>query len=72
MNYGEMLLHRNRPGDREKAGALLAQALEAAREMGMVKAVEDCEKLLGSRVGSRGWRRLSADRRLKWPQNGHY
>ena len=47
MNYGDMLIQRDAPGDREKARRLLLQALEAAREMGMAKVVEDCEGLLG-------------------------
>jgi class 3 adenylate cyclase/tetratricopeptide (TPR) repeat protein len=45
-DYGDMLLRRNAPGDRERARRLLEQALEAAREMGMAKVVEDCERLL--------------------------
>jgi tetratricopeptide (TPR) repeat protein len=45
-DYGNMLLQRDAPGDREKARALLQEALEAAREMGMAKVVEDCEALL--------------------------
>jgi tetratricopeptide (TPR) repeat protein len=47
LHYGDMLLRRNATGDREKARALLEQALEAARDMGMPKVVEDCERLLG-------------------------
>ena len=37
LNYGEMLLRRNRPGDRERAIALLQQALDFAKESGMGK-----------------------------------
>lgn len=48
MNYGGMLLRRDAPADREKARALLQQSLEAAREMGMAKVVEDCERLLAA------------------------
>ena len=48
-NYGEMLIRRDAPGDREKALPLLQQALDAAQEMGMKKLVEDCERLLGER-----------------------
>ena len=47
LNYGDMLLRRDGSGDREKARALLEQALEEARAMGMAKVVEDCERLLG-------------------------
>ena len=45
MNYAEMLLARDQPGDREKAGGLLERALASAREMGMAKVVADCEAL---------------------------
>jgi class 3 adenylate cyclase len=38
--YADMLLARDKPGDREKALELLAQALEAAQEMGMKALVE--------------------------------
>jgi hypothetical protein len=48
VNYGDMLLRRDAPGDREKARPLLQQALDAAREMGMVTLIEDCERLLGA------------------------
>jgi predicted ATPase len=40
--YGEVLLARGAPGDREKALGLLQQALDAAQEMGMKKVIEDC------------------------------
>jgi class 3 adenylate cyclase/tetratricopeptide (TPR) repeat protein len=53
LHYGDMLLRRNAAGDREKARGLLQQSLEAAREMGMPKVIEDCERLLGD-VGERG------------------
>ncbi len=46
LHYGDMLLRRNEPGDREKARALLQQSLEAARDMGMAKVIEDCDRLL--------------------------
>ncbi len=47
VNYGDMLIRRDAPGDREKARPLLQQALDAARAMGMAKLIEDCERLLG-------------------------
>jgi tetratricopeptide (TPR) repeat protein len=40
--YAAMLLARGVGGDRERALALLQLALDAAREMGMKKVVEDC------------------------------
>jgi len=46
LNYGDMLLRRDGSGDREKARALLEQALEEAQAMGMAKVVSDCERLL--------------------------
>lgn len=46
MNYADMLLRRDAPGDREKARPPLQQALKAAREMGMAEVVADCERLL--------------------------
>jgi tetratricopeptide (TPR) repeat protein len=46
MNYGDMLLRRDAPGDREKARAFLQQALEAAQQMGMPRVLADCERLL--------------------------
>src|SRR5262249_50176249 len=53
--YAEMLLTRNRPGDREKALALLARALEAAQEMGQKSVVEKAlaAKLRAQGVGAR-------------------
>lgn len=52
LHYGDMLLRRAstgsaQAGDREKARALLQQSLEAARDMGMAKVIEDCDRLLG-------------------------
>jgi hypothetical protein len=43
-----MLLRRNRPGDRERAVALLQQAHDFAKESGMGKVERDSEQLLGS------------------------
>src|SRR5206468_3058758 len=40
--YGAVLLARAAPGDRERAITLLELALDAAREMGMKKVIEDC------------------------------
>jgi tetratricopeptide (TPR) repeat protein len=48
MNYGDMLLRRDGPGDREKARALLRQAVEAAQDMGMVRVLADCESMLAT------------------------
>jgi len=48
LNYGDMLLRRDGPGDREKARALLEHALAAAEEMGMAKVAADCRALLTS------------------------
>jgi class 3 adenylate cyclase/tetratricopeptide (TPR) repeat protein len=45
-NYAQMLLARSEPADREKARGLLQEALDAARQMGMVKVASDCEALL--------------------------
>jgi hypothetical protein len=45
MNYADMLTRRDARADREKTRPLLRQALEAAREMGMAKLVDDCERL---------------------------
>jgi class 3 adenylate cyclase len=39
-NFADMLLARDEPGDREKALALLTQALDTAQEMGMKALVE--------------------------------
>ena len=50
LNYGDMLLHRNRTGDRERAAALLKQALAFAREAGMGKVRANSERLLESVV----------------------
>ena len=40
--YAAVLLTHAAPGDRERALALVQQALDAAQEMGMKKVVEDC------------------------------
>jgi DNA-binding CsgD family transcriptional regulator len=50
-DYANMLLARRGPGDRKKAYALLKEALEAAREMGMKSLEERAQKLLESRKG---------------------
>jgi tetratricopeptide (TPR) repeat protein len=42
LNYAKMLLARDSAGDRERALALLDEALDAAQEMGMKKVIEDC------------------------------
>jgi len=47
-NYGDMLLRRNGPGDRDRAVALLNEALAFAKECGMGKAQHDCERLLAT------------------------
>jgi eukaryotic-like serine/threonine-protein kinase len=39
-NYADMLLRRDKPGDREKALALLTEALDTAQELGMKALVE--------------------------------
>jgi class 3 adenylate cyclase/tetratricopeptide (TPR) repeat protein len=46
LNYAQMLLARGEPADREKARGLLQEALDAARQMGLVKLAGDCEALL--------------------------
>jgi class 3 adenylate cyclase/tetratricopeptide (TPR) repeat protein len=46
LNYGDMLLRRDRPGDRERAAALLRQAHDFARDSGMAKVQRDSERLL--------------------------
>lgn len=48
MNYAEMLLGRDGPGDRERGSDLLQRALAAAREMGMAGVAANCEALLAS------------------------
>ena len=48
LNYGEMLLRRDRPGDRDRAVALLTEALAFAKESGMQKVQRDTEQLLAS------------------------
>ncbi|HEV8573309.1 MAG TPA: AAA family ATPase [Dehalococcoidia bacterium] len=50
-DYAKMMLARRAPGDRRKAYALLKEALEAAREMGMKSLEERALKLLESRKG---------------------
>jgi len=42
LHYGDMLLRRGAPGDRERALEPLQQALDASQEMGMAKVVNDC------------------------------
>ena len=44
--YAWMLLDRNAPGDKEKAHALLDEAIELYREIGMPKHVEMAERML--------------------------
>ncbi|MDP9238686.1 MAG: AAA family ATPase [Chloroflexota bacterium] len=46
LSYAEMLLTRAKPGDRERATALLQQSLEAAGEMGMTKVAARSQELL--------------------------
>jgi tetratricopeptide (TPR) repeat protein len=46
LNYGDMLLRRSRHGDRDRAVALLQQALAFAKESGMGKVERDSERLL--------------------------
>jgi len=46
LNYGDMLLRRNRNGDRDRAVALLTEALDFAKESGMGKVERDSERLL--------------------------
>jgi class 3 adenylate cyclase len=48
MNYGDMLLGRNAPGDLERARELLQRALAFAEESGMGKVEQDCERLLAT------------------------
>jgi class 3 adenylate cyclase/tetratricopeptide (TPR) repeat protein len=53
LNYGDMLLRRAstssaRPDDTERGRVLLEQALQAGREIGMAKVVQDAESLLAS------------------------
>jgi class 3 adenylate cyclase/tetratricopeptide (TPR) repeat protein len=48
LNYGEMLLRRNRPADRDRAITLLRQAHDFAKESGMGKVERDSERLLAS------------------------
>ena len=50
LNYGDMLLRRGRPEDRDRAVALLQEALSFAREAGMGKVQRDAERLLGSQA----------------------
>ena len=44
--YARMLIDRDGPGDREKARALLAEAIAMYREIGMPKHVEMAQALL--------------------------
>jgi tetratricopeptide (TPR) repeat protein len=46
LNYGDMLLRRNRSGDRDRAVALLQQAHDFAKQSGMGKVERDSEALL--------------------------
>lgn len=48
LNYGDMLLRRNHPGDRDRALALLQQAHDFAKDSGMGKVERDSERLLAS------------------------
>ena len=48
LNYGDMLLRRDRSGDVEPAHELLTSGLAFAREAGMRKVWADTERLLGS------------------------
>ncbi len=52
--YARILLTRAEPGDREKAQALLVQALETAREIGMKKLEADAEELIPSPATTAG------------------
>ena len=45
-DYGRLLLRRNAPGDRERAGALLRAALATAQRIGLTRVAADCEQLL--------------------------
>ncbi len=51
LNYGDMLLRRNRPGDRDRAVALLQQAHDFAKQSGMAKVERDSERLLATGGG---------------------
>ena len=44
--YARMLLDRDGPGDRDKARALLTEAIAMYRRIGMPKHVEMAEKML--------------------------
>ena len=48
LDYGDMLLRRNAPGDRERAVVLLQHAYDFAKESGMGKVERDSERLLAS------------------------
>jgi hypothetical protein len=48
LNYAEMLVRRNRPGDRDRALTLLRQAYDFAKESGMGKIERDSERLLAT------------------------
>ena len=45
--YARMLIDRNAPGDRDKAGELLTEAIAMYRRIGMPKHVEMAEALMG-------------------------
>jgi tetratricopeptide (TPR) repeat protein len=51
LNYAQMHLARDGPGDREKARDLLQLALAFAREVGMAKVQSDAERLLAEPEG---------------------
>jgi hypothetical protein len=48
LNYGDMLLRRNGPGDRERATSLLQHAYDFAKQSGMGKVERDSAELLAS------------------------
>jgi tetratricopeptide (TPR) repeat protein len=48
LDYGDMLIRRDRAGDRERAVVLLQQAHDFAKESGMGKVERDSERLLAS------------------------
>ncbi len=52
-DYAKMLLARDEPGDRDKALALLEEALTVARELGMKALEEQASALLNDDVASR-------------------
>jgi DNA-binding SARP family transcriptional activator len=50
--YAQMLLGRGQAGDRERAGALLAQATDSARQLGMARLLERAEAASEDQTGS--------------------